>query len=493
MTYANIHIKANKKHAYLLIDEVTKLPTLFTSIYAVEVLSSKKIGTQKRELSSLKLFHDYWLKKYGQSFDHYLIGTNYNIVECCNQLTSFYDFLDLNEIQIARISNDNQEQQSSKSTRAGHVYGVHRFLRFLNNRYMNVIYQKINIKDVEKMYANNTKRLEDAIRPYSKLQKSSSDHSYKYKSITAEQHILLDDMLLPSLPEFTDPDTQFHFKATFNHHNPFKSSLEQFRNYLIHRLIFNYGLRASEVQLLTVNSFGVSQPDSHGNFEYLMSVDNLDNENSEDEYFDITNLPITLKNEYSKRMISLNLADYNYFLIYTQQFRSPLFSNSVQTGIVDHTILFTSSRGKCLPLTYAAIRKIYQKIDVHFCDCYPNFRTGNHFQDICKLTPHVGRHTWAYITLEYIYNQLLEKEISLNKQYGISSRLIGLLDAAADQLRRLGGWALTSNMPYKYARRYVEKLANEANINRVETENNTKTKASQPVLKINNGEFDAFN
>jgi hypothetical protein len=121
MTYANIHIKANKKHAYLLIDEVTKLPTLFASIYLVEVLSSKKIGTQKRELSSLKLFHDYWIKKYSESFDNYLLNANYNIVECCNQLKSFFDYLNFNEIQTSPIRNDHQELSSS-STRAGHVY-----------------------------------------------------------------------------------------------------------------------------------------------------------------------------------------------------------------------------------------------------------------------------------------------------------------------------------------------------------------------------------
>jgi len=66
-----------------------------------------------------------------------------------------------------------------------------------------------------------------------------------------------------------------------------------------------------------------------------------------------------------------------------------------------------------------------------------------------------------------------------------------LLDAAADKLRALGGWSVTSSMPYKYARRYVEQLANQANINRI---NNAKLPSPLKPLqtKDREGDFDAF-
>ncbi|MNC58627.1 hypothetical protein D3C75_1083670 [compost metagenome] len=99
-----------------------------------------------------------------------------------------------------------------------------------------------------------------------------------------------------------------------------------------------------------------------------------------------------------------------------------------------------------------------------------------------ELTPHVGRHTWAYLTLEYIYNNLLEEELRLSRDYGLEGRIKGLLDAAAEQLRLLGGWEIGSRMPYKYARRFVEKLANENNLKRIQQEKQVAEKARKDQL-----------
>ncbi|HHY0497984.1 TPA: site-specific integrase, partial [Vibrio parahaemolyticus] len=95
-----------------------------------------------------------------------------------------------------------------------------------------------------------------------------------------------------------------------------------------------------------------------------------------------------------------------------------------------------------------------------------------------QITPHVGRHTWAYVTLEFIYNELLIGELELKRDFGIQARMKGLLDVAADKLRVLGGWTLTSKMPMKYANRFIEKVANESNIRRT----NMVTKRSQTPL-----------
>lgn len=51
MTYTNNHIRANKQHAYVLIDNETTLPALFPALYQVEVLAHKKLATQKHELA----------------------------------------------------------------------------------------------------------------------------------------------------------------------------------------------------------------------------------------------------------------------------------------------------------------------------------------------------------------------------------------------------------------------------------------------------------
>ncbi|MBF4323275.1 hypothetical protein EAY22_24110, partial [Vibrio anguillarum] len=52
--------------------------------------------------------------------------------------------------------------------------------------------------------------------------------------------------------------------------------------------------------------------------------------------------------------------------------------------------------------------------------------------------------------------------------YGVRARMKGLLDVAADKLRVLGGWTLTSKMPMRYANRFIEKVANESNTRRTD-------------------------
>lgn len=50
--------------------------------------------------------------------------------------------------------------------------------------------------------------------------------------------------------------------AVVNPQNPFDSGFQQYRNYLIHRLMFNYGLRVGEVQLLLKDCVGPTLPDN---------------------------------------------------------------------------------------------------------------------------------------------------------------------------------------------------------------------------------------
>ncbi len=152
--------------------------------------------------------------------------------------------------------------------------------------------------------------------------------------------------------------------------------------------------------------------------------------------------------------------------IYIESFRDPLF---IEKGIDDHGILFIKGIGKLTPLTYDAIRTFYKKkVDPTFIKLHPYYRTvkNKYIDYMVTLTPHVGRHTWAYITLEYIYNELLKESVMMAKDFGIRARMNGELDAAVEQLRALGGWSVTSNMPLMYAKRFIELVANQANLGR---------------------------
>lgn len=495
MSYTNYRIRRNNQHTTVLIDDVTTLPSLFVLIYLADVLAQKKFGTQRNELISIKFFYLFWYQKNNETFDYSFYKGNYNISSCINELNGFFDYLlgkqySLSGNEISHI--DFSGFAISKMTKvscAGHVRAVGRFLKFLNSRYINIIYQDISPTDAELIFSNNVKRLTCKIKEFSRIEIAKREPAYHYKSISLEQHINLNNMLLPTTPEFI-ADTGEIFEMQENPFNPFNTPFLQYRNFLIHRLMFNYGLRVGEVLLLTVDSFGTSQLDSRGKVKYLLSVENLP-----DHINDPRNIKPSIKTEYSNRIIEMDIDDFNYLTIFAEQHRKTLFNNSGSINKrKDHKLLFITGSGRCQPLSYSAIRQFYKKIDKRFIALHPHYRSNNSISDMVRLTPHVGRHTWAYMTLEFIYNELLKNEIQLNQQYGISSRMTGLLDAAADRLRSLGGWSIKSKMPYFYARRFVEKVSNESNINRMYRDKFIQSTQLQLTdsNSLDYGKFDAF-
>jgi hypothetical protein len=73
----------------------------------------------------------------------------------------------------------------------------------------------------------------------------------------------------------------------------------------------------------------------------------------------------------------------------------------------------------------------------------------------------------------------------------------GLLDAAAEQLRLLGGWSEHSKMPWRYARRFVARMANENNLGRTKhaaggTTHLATLNNETAILYMNEAEYDPF-
>lgn len=54
----------------------------------------------------------------------------------------------------------------------------------------------------------------------------------------------------------------------------------------------------------------------------------------------------------------------------------------------------------------------------------------------------------------------------LAQDYGIRARMNGVLEPAIEQLRALGGWSLTSKVPLRYAKRFIEVVSNQSNYKR---------------------------
>ncbi|MCD9474232.1 site-specific integrase [Photobacterium phosphoreum] len=467
MSYTTLEVTRNKQNTLILVDNETTLPPLFITIYALKNLRRKQLSTQRNIHRSLKFFYVYFFKKHKITFDYAFHEAGYNISKFIYELDGFFNYLlgqqHLNnekdilglEFMLSGIT------KANKVTYGGHIRHVGGFFKYLNYRYMNVSYQNMSPMEAHQISKANKENLAYAINNFNKIKVSQNEPAHRYKSITEMQSIELMNMLIPSTPAFTDVDTGENVDAVINPINPFEDGFQQNRNYLMHRFMYNYGLRVGEVQLLMTDSIGETLPDSRGKTRFVMVVQNLP-----DDVDDPRKHKPSIKTQHSYREIELTEDDFIMVEIFKNRYRTPLFE---EKGIEDHGILFIKGFGKLTPFTYDGIRTIYKnKIDPTFIGYHPYYRTETNkkIDYMVKLNPHVGRHTWAYITLEYIYNEILKENLIMASDYGIRARMNGELDAAVEKLRSLGGWSNTSKVPLMYAKRFIEMVSNLSNKNR---------------------------
>ncbi|WP_318517113.1 site-specific integrase [Photobacterium leiognathi] len=447
-----------------MIDNITTLPSMFVSIFANNILSKKKLGTQENILVSLRFFYVYYYKKYKKTFDFDFYQRKYNISTFIQDLDGFFNYLlsgqHLNDKEniISFGYMNSAITKANKITYGNHIRSIGRFLKYLNFRYMNVRYQDMSVIEAHEISKINDGHLADMLKTFNKIEVSQNKPAHRYKSLSEMQHIELNNMLIPSTPAFTEKETGEHFAEVINPQNPFNGAFSQYRNYIMHRLMYSYGLRVGEVLLASLDSVGETLPDSRGNTQFLLIVQNLP-----DDVIDPRRKPLSLKTSDSYRQIELTNDDFILLSIYIEQYRAPLFK---EKGIEDHRILFIKDRGDLAPISYEGIRTIYkEKIDPAFISYYPHYRMQGkrNIDYMVTLTPHVGRHTWAYITLEFIYNEVLKENLIMARDYGIKARMNGELDVAVEKLRVLGGWSVNSKVPLMYAIRFLEMVSNESN------------------------------
>ncbi|MEZ8453216.1 site-specific integrase [Vibrio splendidus] len=451
---------------------MTTLPSIFVSIFGRNELSRKSLGTQANVLISLRFFYIYYYKKYKRTFDYDFYQRKYNISTFIHEFDGFFNYL-LGEQHL-----NNKEDiialghlhtaiiKANNVTYGGHIRCIGRFLRYLNHRYMNLKYQDMSSVEAHKVNTANHQELLEKLKSFSRLEVSQNEPASRFKSITEQQNIKLNNMLIPSTPAFTDEETGEHFEEVINPQNPFKGGFLQYRNYLMHRLMYSYGLRVGEVLLLSLDSVGETLPDARGNSRFILIVQNLPN-----DVVDPRRRPPSIKTLHSYRHIELTDDDFIMISIYIEQYRGPLFELK---GIEDHGVMFIKGNGDLPPISYDAIRSIYRdRIDPIFIALHPYYRNERkkNIDYMVALTPHVGRHTWAYITLEFIYNEIFKENLLVARDYGIRARMQGELDAAVEKLRSLGGWSVGSKVPLKYASRFVEMVSNQSNIKRTQRAN----------------------
>ncbi len=97
----------------------------------------------------------------------------------------------------------------------------------------------------------------------------------------------------------------------------------------------------------------------------------------------------------------------------------------------------------------------------------PQFSDEESIDSVVSITPHVARHTWAYLILKRVYTDKYQSVMRSCQLAGVDFAIAGLMSEAKDELRLLGGWSHNSRMPELYARRFLSERANFSNLTRI--------------------------
>ena len=175
MAYSILHLSRNNQRTHLIVDDVTTLPVMFATIYGMNELSKKHLGTQENILCSLRFFYVYYFKKHKRTFDYDFYRSVYNISCFIRELDGFFTYLlgkqhlsDETDI-ISTGFLHSALSRTNKSTYGNHVRNVGRFLKYLNYRYMNLAYQDMSPVEAHQINQANHRDLADRIKVFNRV------------------------------------------------------------------------------------------------------------------------------------------------------------------------------------------------------------------------------------------------------------------------------------------------------------------------------------
>ena len=422
---------APNRRIWTLVDATTNLPLLFPLLFLIDRLSLRSESTQSSTLQALKFFYEYWYQKHDVTFCLSFHLSGYNPSIAISEIEAFLHYLESGKLVLPTLG---RAVISKHNTNINHVHAVCRFINYLINTYVSPRYMDGTPKELSR-YALQLSRRLSAYR--SDFRPSKQKHSNKhFNSLTADMVRKFYEIIRPESSSKPNPI------------NPFPTGEIQFRNYLICRLLLNYGLRVSELLLLEKNSI---KPNIKG-VQFSIIVTSVD-----DDVRDPRKRLPSLKNSWAHRVLALDINDYNHLKTYIDKIRKK----------TSHSFIFTSTKNNTPPLSYHSIYDIFSKIDCAFKKEYPQFSDEESIDSVVSITPHVARHTWAYLILKRVYTDKYQSVMRSCQLAGVDFAIAGLMSEAKDELRLLGGWSHNSRMPEFYARRFLSERANFSNVTRI--------------------------
>lgn len=415
--------KPSDKRRYILADEETRSPCLYPLLYVMSKLRLKSLSTQQSNLNALKFWYTFWKEKFNEDFCLSFYESEYNAEIFIEEIDSFFIYLENNSKYDNGLIRIKKPLEVNYTTISKKIQDTIRYLTFLIDNFFR--------KDLEddKSKNNFIRRqiliLQNKSDQFARISSSNSNVK-QFKSLTERMKDSFFEITLPSTPIKSNPK------------NAFKDSATQFRNFLIAHLFINYGLRAGELLLLSINSKSLDR--DSGNTSLTVG-DTQDIE-------DYRSPKPRIKNKQSKRRIQISRDDHNLISYYIKNYRPENAKSD---------LLFVSSQYPFSPLSYSSIKKMFNIWDKQLREFHPNYYDSKYTDSIDKLSAHVCRHTWATLMLEYAYITAMNS--SSSHEIAISQ--------AIESLKKAGGWSSNSLMVSRYADRYLSERANTTNISRI--------------------------
>ncbi len=302
LTQLNIN---QRQRLWALMDTHTRQPLLYPLIYLIDHLALRSSATQSASLQALKFFYEFWHQKHGVTFCFSFYSSNHNPLIAIDELTAFFHYLENTHLYVPALTIRSTTQTTpQRCTNIRHVHSVIRFIRYLINTYISPRYIDGTPKELTRLATQLTGRLsihkaEFRTLTHSRQMNNGTTHK-RFRSLTAEMVMAFYQIITPGSISKKNPL------------NPFPAGEIQLRNFLICRLLLNYGLRVSELLLLECHSI---KPNLRGD-QFSLIVTTVDDDVSDQR----KRLP-SLKNVYANRVLALDKLDFHFLNIYIHKIR----------------------------------------------------------------------------------------------------------------------------------------------------------------------------
>jgi len=427
-------VKHKNQMTALLVDAHTSMPLLYPLLFSYSKLFSRALNTQLASLQAVKLFYEYWQSRFNCSFCYSFWNAKTNPQIAIEEFDKFSAY-----IQESRKKNSVFNESSVISvTIATRLRAVLQFVSFLNSEFVSNRYLDLSPVEVATIHGYISKRINekrDDLRFFYRRSSRNNISHQTYSSLTSGMIKDLFKILRPTTNKQHNPD------------NPFKRVETQFRNYIILRLLINYGLRIGELLLLETSSI---KRTSRGTYALVITNTEEDNRKT-----------LSIKTRDSHRVLDLEAADYKLLSTYITHVRAVNYSGAK---------LFVTVTPPHKPIDYQSINYACGILTSQFKNIHPEYFDGQFLENISSLTPHMFRHTWATYTLAALYRMKRAEILRATKLAGIAFTEKGIMDEAKDELRKLGGWSVDSQVPNLYAARFIQEKANFTNLMRLQSD-----------------------